>query len=159
MRIVAIDPGSTQSALVMWDGKDILARYIRENRDIEYLCAHQMHCQLVIEQVECYGMPVGVSIFETVYWTGRFCCAFDTANSPKLIAQRMPRKDVKMHLCNSMRAKDSNITQALVDRFTPLEKNKGKGTKKNPGFFYGFKEDIWQAMALAVTYLDLNGED
>ena len=152
--IIAIDPGPEESALVIWDGEEVITKYIRVNRDIEYLCRYKMNDPFVIEQVECYGMPVGKSIFETVYWTGRFCCAYDTANAPKLYANRMPRKDVKMHLCQSMRAKDSNVIQALVDRFAPFEKNKGKGTKKSPGFFYGFKSDIWQAAALAVTFYD-----
>ena len=59
-----------------------------------------------------------------------------------------------MNLCHKSTAKDSNITQALVDRFAPNTRNKGKGVKAEPGFFYGFKKDIWQAYALGVTYLD-----
>lgn len=158
MRIIAIDPGPVESAFVIWDGEKIYNKGILPNRDMEYQCSYNFSIPLVIEQVECYGMPVGKSIFETVYWTGRFCASYDTANMPKRYAHRMSRKDVKMHLCQSMRAKDSNITQALVDRFAPFEKNKGKGTKKEPGFFYGFKSDIWAAMALAVTYWDKNRE-
>ncbi len=63
-----------------------------------------------------------------------------------------------MHLCGSPRAKDPNVTQALVDRFARGETNYGKGTKKSPGFFYGFSADMWQAYALAVTYLDMKKE-
>ena len=33
--------------------------------------------------------------------------------------------------------------------------NYGKGTKKAPGWFYGFSGDMWQAYALGVTYIDL----
>ena len=56
------------------------------------------------------------------------------------------RKDEKMNLCGSMKAKDSNIIQALIDRFAPNTPNKGKGTKKEPGWFYGFKKDIWLSL-------------
>jgi hypothetical protein len=47
-----------------------------------------------------------------------------------------------------MKAKDSNIRQALIDRFGDV------GTKNNQGFFYGFKKDIWSAFAVGCTYLD-----
>lgn len=51
-----------------------------------------------------------------------------------------------------MSAKDKNIRQALIDRYGVV------GTKKNPGFFYvngtKFAKDMWQAMAVAVTYFD-----
>ncbi|KHD34403.1 hypothetical protein NL50_17105, partial [Clostridium acetobutylicum] len=65
------------------------------------------------------------------------------------------RKDEKMNLCHSMKANDSTITQALCDRFAYGVRNHGKGTKKEPGWFYGFKKDIWQAYAVGVTYFDM----
>ena len=68
----------------------------------------------------------------------------------------MPRMEVKKHLCHNHQAKDSNVIQALVDRFAYGEPNRGKGTRKAPGFFYGFKADVWQSFALAVTYFDQN---
>jgi hypothetical protein len=59
------------------------------------------------------------------------------------------RKDEKMNLCHSMKAKDANIRQALIDRFGVV------GTKKSPGWFYGVSKDVWAAIAVGVTYHDL----
>jgi hypothetical protein len=64
------------------------------------------------------------------------------------------RADVKLHHCHSSKAKDSNITQALIDRFASGVPNHGKGSKAAPGWFYGFKADIWAAYALAVYTAD-----
>ena len=51
-------------------------------------------------------------------------------------------REEKLDLCGSLSAKDANIRQALVDRYAPGQPNFGKGTKKDPGFFYGFSAAI-----------------
>lgn len=153
MKILAIDPGPIESAFVEWDGNRILDFGKIKNDDILDVISYSDDYQtkIIIEQVRSYGMPVGAEVFDTVHWSGRF---HQEADNNNFNVHLIPRKEVKIHLCGNMRAKDSNIIQALVDRFAYGQKNKGKGTKKEPGFFYGFKSDIWQAFALAVTYYD-----
>jgi hypothetical protein len=53
------------------------------------------------------------------------------------------------------RGDDAKVNRYLKDRFAPGSGNHGKGTKKDPGFFYGFRGDAWAAYALGVAYLDL----
>ena len=78
---------------------------------------------VVIEMIASYGMPVGKEVFETCVWIGRFTQqTYEIGKEYKYIY----RKDEKMNICNSMKAKDSNIRQALIDRFGQV------GTKKNP---------------------------
>ena len=130
MQVLAIDPGPKESAYVVWDGEIIKDFDKDENEIIIDILLSNPLCVLdtAIEQVRSYGMPVGADVFDTVHWSGRF----HQASQGEVFL--MPRKDVKMHLCGTPRAKDSNIIQALVDRFAYGQKNKGKGTKKEPGF-------------------------
>ena len=102
--------------------------------------------------VAAYGMPVGAEVFETCVWIGRFHQeALTLTRNIKYIT----RNQVKHNICYSSKANDATIKQALVDRFARGQRNHGKGTKKAPGFFHGFKKDIWSAFALGITFLDL----
>ena len=143
IKILAIDPGPVLSAYVVWDGKQILAKRIVANENMLRYITPELDF-VIIEMVACYGMPVGASTFETVFWIGRFY----QFSGDHLGVGRAYRKDIKMHFCNSMRAKDSNIRQALIDRFG------APGIKKAPGLTYGVKKDIWSALAIGVFYYD-----
>jgi hypothetical protein len=103
--------------------------------------------------VASYGMVVGADVFQTVLQTGRFVEVAVEA-SQRFRVGLIYRHNIKLHHCHSARAKDTNVIQALVDRFASGEPNKGKGTKAAPGFFYGFRGDVWQAFALAAYVAD-----
>lgn len=159
--ILAIDPGNVQSGyvLVEHDGEEI--RRILEVGKIDNIDVFRVlrtsispdGVDVAIEMIAGMGMPVGQEVFDTCFWIGRFwevaTLARDVCNLKKIF-----RREEKLNLCGSMNAKDANIRQALVDRYAPGQPNFGKGTKKNPGFFYGFSADMWAAMAVAVTYFD-----
>lgn len=153
--ILAIDPGNIESGYVRIDAEtfrpidfgkvanDVLADRLR---GIWFHLA-------AIEQIGHYGtgMPAGRDVFDTCRWIGRFeQIVADRGSRPELVL----RARVKTHLCGTPKAKDSNVAQALVDRFAPGQRNRGKGTKSAPGWFYGFARDIWQAYALAVYVAD-----
>jgi hypothetical protein len=106
-----------------------------------------------IEMVACCGMPVGKEVFDTCVWIGKFSEGLKQVQGNE--SDYIYRKDEKINLCQSMKAKDCNIRQALIDRFAQHDFKNGKGTKKQPDVFYGFKADIWAAMAVATTYYDL----
>lgn len=145
-RIMAIDPGPENSAyLVLTDGWPA-AFGIVPNTELQKRLEAHAYDQLVIESVESYGMPVGRDVFETCIWIGRL--------DPTKEARLLPRREVKLHLCNSARAKDAHIRQALIDRFGP-GREKAIGKKAAPGPLYGIKTHIWSALALAVTFYDL----
>lgn len=157
--LLAVDPGPVESAYVIID-RDRRPLFFDKikNEDLrrtmtvlgEDLTTHVPVA--VIEMIGSYGMAVGAEVFETCVWIGRFSERWHgkTGRTPELIK----RGPIKLHHCHSNRVKDSNIRQALVDRFAPGQPNHGKGTKAEPGWFHGFHRDIWQAYALAVYAAD-----
>lgn len=149
MKILAIDPGPEKSGWVLYDSAE--ARVLEHGivktpalRGIILRHAHHGGSLLAIEMIASYGMAVGKEVFETCVWIGRLLECFGRSDKSMLVY----RKDVKLHLCGSPRATDSNIRQALIDRFGP------QGTKKKPGPTYGFKSHVWPALAVAVTVAD-----
>ena len=147
--IFAIDPGTFESAYCFWDSgkKIILAKGIVKNEDLLTIIWDTSFNVMVIEMVASYGMPVGKEVFETVFWAGRF------AQASPYPFHRIYRKDVKSFLCGSMKAKDGNIRQALIDLIGP------QGTKKAPGPTYGVKADEWAALSVAVVWSETQKTD
>jgi hypothetical protein len=147
VRVLAIDPGPTQSAFVLFDGARVIDHGLWLNEPLlQRLKAREFGpCYVtVLEQIESMGMAVGASTFETVFWTGRFA----QASAP---FDRVTRRAVKLHLCGSSRAKDGNVAQALKDRFGG---DAAVGRKATPGPLYGISSHRWAALAVAVTWWD-----
>jgi len=149
--IVAVDPGTEQSAVLTYSASDgrwsspiIAEPRILPNLDLLYFLrqAAGEGRVLAIEMVASYGMPVGKEVFETCVWIGRFVEAWRGKY------MKVYRQEVKLHLCGSARATDATIRKALIDKLG------APGTKKAPGATYGLKADLWSALAVAVTAVE-----
>jgi hypothetical protein len=159
--VLGLDPGPTESALVVWDCQEQRAhasRFLGNEDMLRFLSGWSdslwrtvgvavpagserlIEAPLVIEEVVSYGMPVGKEVFDTVYWSGIFAHAYGLN-----LVHLLPRLDVKLHLCGNSRARDSNIRRALLDRFPA-------GTKANPGPMHGITGHMIAAAAVAITW-------
>ena len=159
MIILAIDPGNIKSAWVLYDSKkkrlldfDYQDNYNARKKINELTSLHIGRADVVAcEMIASYGMPVGATVFDTCVWIGRFIDLVEVNGVP---IEKVYRKDVKMTLCHSMKAKDANIRQALLDRFPASGGGKTPqiGVKKQPGPLFGVSGDVWAALAVAVHF-------
>lgn len=152
MNILAVDPGTTQTAWVVYDSRAgvVEGRWTGQNDEVleTFRATRPGWIDVaVIEKVESYGMAVGAEVFETVRWAGRF----EEALHPTPVGL-LPRRAVKLHLCGSARANDANIRAALLDRFGG--RTAAVGRKAEPGPLYGIHGDLWAALAVAVTWAE-----
>jgi hypothetical protein len=159
-RILAIDPGYEQSAVVRLDAGRVTFSETSPNESVLRALHDRVFAEadvFVIEQVASYGMPVGREVFETVHWAGRFFDAIHwsdiATNGIGSFLARLPRKTVVTQICGSSRAKDANVRQALIDRYGG-SKAEAVGTKAKPGPLYGVHGDQWAALALAVAWAE-----
>lgn len=145
--ILGIDPGTSESGVCFYGALGVKNPAVLPNDQIIDMIFSwsKIDGAVAIENIESSrGMPVGDDTFTTVRWIGRFQqAAFD----PEAVIL-VPRLDVKLNLCGSAKAKDSNIRQALIDRVGP------PGVKANPGPTYGVTKHAWAALAVAVTASD-----
>lgn len=158
MRILAIDPGNTESGYVMVNENLEPIEFAKVQNDLMEKLLYSIPGinQVVIERIASYGMAVGKEVFETCEEIGRLSLLAEFREIPVAYVYR---KDEKLAICGSPKANDANIRRALIDRFAKHDLKNGKGTKNNPDWFYGFKADIWAAYAVGVTWLDMKKEE
>jgi hypothetical protein len=160
--ILAVDPGNKESAFCLCSpdlhplafGKIENGEWLERSIDkalIDNKCLPG-NTVIVIEDMESFGMPVGRSVLDTERYIGELTREYGKYGNFHIAY--VYRHEEKRMICHSAKANDATIKQALVDRFAPGEPNYGKGTKKAPGFFYGFYKDVWSAFAQCVTYHD-----
>ena len=155
--ILALDVGTTESAYCLVESKTYKPIDFGkiDNNELLEKVKTMGYSKLIYEEFQSYGMPIGESTIKSITWNGRYIQSALDRNIP---VYPIYRREEKMNLCGSMRAKDSNIRQALIDRFAKHDFKNGKGTKNNKDWFYGFKLDVWAAYACGITFLDKQNE-
>ena len=156
--VLAFDPGNVETAYCLIDTetrKPIEFGKVKNEDALVYIYRYfETHTELkaiIIEMVASYGMAVGKSVFDTCVMIGRLT---EAASNLGLRAEYIYRIEEKTTICHDSKAKDANIRQALIDRFAQHDMKNGKGTKKDPDWFYGFAADTWSAYAVAITWLE-----
>lgn len=168
-RILAIDPGSEQSAwLLLVNGRPVEFGKIPnvELRDMlrwelgngqPWLSPVDVLSPdvVVIESMAARGEKLWTQTIETLVWAGQFIEA-----ARPLPVERLTREAVKRHLCpvnpdapRKGAAKDGDVWAALVERFGGGP-DIAVGRKAAPGPLYGIHSDVRAALAVAVAWLD-----
>lgn len=174
MKIMAIDPGTTESAYVILDdqyqilsadkvGNDVILSIIADAPGLDAVIIEDIEPRYSSTDRSAAGAVMGQSTIETIKAFGRFSWQ---AALRGLMVGSIFRRDERSCLIPTKRNglpplpetapkhADGQIRASLIRRFARHDQERGRGTKANPDTFYGFCGDMWQAMAVGVTWLD-----
>lgn len=150
MILLGLDPGTTHTGCVWFDGTRVVRTYQMENVQILVRLGKfrrepcdAVACEMLVYQGET--RRPGEETFETAYWIGRFIGACSVP------FHRIKPYEWKVHVCGRATAGDSERRTALIRRFGGKS---AVGTKKAPGPLYGVTGHCWSALAVAVTAWD-----
>ena len=101
----------------------------------------------------------GLTTITSIVWYGRFIERCQANGYDEGRIEQIYRRDVKKALLGkfdkSKGTADSQLRKYLVARFAEFDKVRGKGTKDNPDWFYGFgTTDVYAAYCVGIVYLD-----
>lgn len=150
MIVLGIDPGSTMSGWCAYDTdeKRPLVWGKSDNVLVRDTCAgYAKHgLPVIIEKMSGYGMTLGSELIEALEWTGEF------RREAGAMLRRVTRRDVKLHLCETTKAGDAQVRDAIIQRYGGRERAIGK--KKTPGPLYGITGDVWAALSICITWAE-----
>jgi hypothetical protein len=147
MRILAIDPGPSESAYVCWDtdrhdfwtpGPYEKMGIVSTEGMIGRLHMILMPDLIAIEMVQSYGMTVGRSTFETALNVGRFM---------QTVYNRNPTASIKLFGRPTIKGQIGGKTDAEIHASLRMRYGEAKKGEK----LEGVKKDLWAALALATA--------
>lgn len=150
-RVVALDPGYRESAVLVFDDNRVVEHCIAPNEqvltDLPRLRDEAMSV-LVIEEMQMFvGHGIGKEVLDSVFWSGRFAQEWQPGRFERLL-----RAKVRGHL-GASKGGDAAVRQALIERFGPYKED-AIGRKAKPGPLFGITSHEWSALAIAVTWSD-----
>ena len=153
MIILAIDPGTTQSAWVLLDGSRILGAAIEDNAEVLALLRawHSPASDVsplsavAIERIEPrYGLRMGWETIQTCELVG----ALTEAARPLPVAL-LRRSAILPHLGVAARGSaDPGVRAALMDRWGGVQ------SVRKGGPLAGIKTHLWAALSVAVSFVE-----
>ena len=150
---IGLDPGTTKTGWVVFDPKEEAVLHAGHDPNdfiMDLLDTCGPGDKVFMECFAAQGMPLGESSIETVRWEGRFI------ERARTEVCRISRREIKVLICNSSRAKDANIRQALVDLYAYGHPNHGYGTVKEPSplrCLKGTSSHGFSALAVVTAWL------
>lgn len=165
MIILAIDPGTRTSGVVLYDSDE--RRVLFSEKEMENLAVldnlgrrtiwtgaeHLRYEQVGVERVQATGMG-GNDVMITCEWSARFLeRAFVGCQRPPVWHHR---REVLRHLdiSGGKGNKDSKVRMRLIELHGGT-KQAAQGTKKAPGPLFGVASHSWQALGLALLVADI----
>lgn len=159
MTLLAIDPGTTQSAYVILDAdkRPVEFQKIRNGELLSRIelahCSATRWTQIDAVAIEMPGVAMvsGGEIFHTCRWVGKFEHAWNRQQDVHgRMSELVYRKDVKLHLLGRLNQKGSDklIRAALIAKYG------GPTAIRKGGPLHRVAGDCWAALSVALTYLD-----
>jgi hypothetical protein len=124
--ILAVDPGTKISGVVLWDGSVVLEAAEVSNNVLRAMIARKASepgCDyLAIEAMSStHGSGVGLEVLETVFWSGRIYedwMVMRSKGKPDPI--RISRQKAASYVCGTNGVGDKEVGKALKARFPGL---------------------------------------
>lgn len=149
MTILAIDPGSKESAVLMLQDDEVSDPVIWSNEAVlgvvqDLYQDYGPDTEVVIETIEPWGGFVGPPALETMYWVGRF----EEAARP-LPVTLLHRSKVlpALGVPKLPKGKAQSVVRTML-----IERWGGGNPVRRDHPLHGIREDLWSALALAVAY-------
>ena len=155
MKVLGLDPGSTESGWVLLDGpppRRPEAFNVSPNTEILARISAGEFDRLVMESVPAvYGRSALPALCDTIRWEGRFLERAAASVEKQILPYLVSRQQVKAWLLGNASGRDADVRAELVHRYGD---GNAIGKRATRGPLYGVSSHIWPALAVALWGLD-----